>query len=170
MTRSRCCRPEVMRVSRCPVDPVTLSCRSRAAAMMVLVLLLVPACSIGTAQEADDSPPCNSRRMAVVTEFARQAGRVSDSHYGEASEGESPGCHVDLLVPRKGLDSDAMRIIDEAVAPLGWKREGEARWVNPDGFEVTARDDSGPGEVAEDFEEEPSMADHEVYLYGTAAK
>ena len=54
MTQSRCRRPEVMVVSRCPVDPATLSCRSRAAAMMVLVFMLVPACSIGTAQEADE--------------------------------------------------------------------------------------------------------------------
>ena len=132
--------------------------------------LLCAACGMGTAQKADDSPPCNSRRMAVITEFARESCRVFDSHYGEVFEGESPGCHLDLLVLRKGPDSDAMRIIDEAVAPLGWKREGEARWVNPDGFEVTARDEAGPGDVAEDFEEEPPTADHEVYLYGTGAK
>jgi hypothetical protein len=138
--------------------------------MTVLFLILVSACSLDITQKADDSPPCTSRRMAVTSEFARQAGRIADSHYGEVSEGESPGCYILLDVPKKGPDSDAMQIIDEAVAPLGWKRAGRARWVNPDGFEITAKDWSTSADLAEDFEEEPPGWPHEVILYGEAAK
>ena len=162
MAKSRPCRQRREEMRRRSVDPSVATSAVRAFFMMVLVLMLVSGCAPGTGVRDDAAPPCDKRRMTVTTDFASRAGRIGEIHYG--GDGESlEVCYVFLLVS-KDRDSDLLQIIDEAVRPHGWERQGEATWVNTDGFKVTARDESGG-----DDPEHPT-AEYEVTLSGTAAK
>jgi hypothetical protein len=121
--------------------------------------------------------PCADGGATVMIRFAERVGRVVPNAAGRLAWRNGARCRVMVSMPKTaasdtvdrgtsaaGDDRQAMEGIDEAVRPLGWKRKGYARWVNSEGFTVTAH-----MEIYEDEVLDPAVTSYPIRLTGRPA-
>lgn len=90
---------------------------------------------------------CRNGADRTTIAFAREAGRIISTNDRLANSGAS-GCGVSVAIDKR-LGNDPLALIDAAVADDGWQRDGEAAWVDDNGFRVEARVDPPLADEAE---------------------
>lgn len=90
---------------------------------------------------------CRDGADRTTIAFARKAGRIIPTNGRLANSGAS-GCAVSVAIDKR-RGNDPLALIDEAVADDGWQPDGEAAWVDDNGFRIEARVDPPLADEAE---------------------